>query len=388
MINQVFKEYMEEINSQELNYQKILSKEKGVIRMRRKMLNIAAVLFVIVLLGTVSTQIYAQIKWNIEFKEYQSSPVGEAKGNLDEVRESDYAEVLNMDYVVQDGVSVKIDSILLTDDCLDAKLEFQFAEDKQVNSETFRYGFAVYDENNNIYTIFSRTHIGEKRDNTTPFIYKELGIKYNKKDIYAIQLSDSCSIEVDEVNEAKKTIINHINIRARDSFPQSKKLYIRIFDLGYDMYDMSSYKPEQHTLDTAESFDITDARWIFEIDVPDKFYERNTIQLKLANEIPGFEINKATLTETSLVLNFKSEAYTNLIMAGKDMKGNEFMEATKNMLNITDGEGKIYQDIVGGTREEDGYKMTLDAGKKDLEKGLFVNFTVDGEKYSSELVVK
>lgn len=32
--------------------------------------------------------------------------------------------------------------------------------------------------------------------------------------------------------------------------------------------------------------------------------------------------------------------------------------------------------------------MNIDAGKKDLEKKLFVNFTVDGKKYTSELVEK
>lgn len=32
------------------------------------------------------------------------------------------------------------------------------------------------------------------------------------------------------------------------------------------------------------------------------------------------------------------------------------------------------------------YKMNIDAGKKDLEKKLFVNFISNGKKYTSELV--
>lgn len=32
------------------------------------------------------------------------------------------------------------------------------------------------------------------------------------------------------------------------------------------------------------------------------------------------------------------------------------------------------------------YKMNIDAGKKNFEKKLFVNFTVNGIKYTSELV--
>lgn len=69
------------------------------------------------------------------------------------------------------------------------------------------------------------------------------------------------------------------------------------------------------------------------------------------------------------------------------MKEN-FIEAQKNMLNITDGEGKMYQDIGGGTREEGIYKITYDASKKDLDKKLFMNFTVNGQKYTSELIQK
>ena len=68
---------------------------KGGNGMKKKILNIAAVFVAIVVIGATSSQMYAKIKWNVAFEEYKNRPVGEAKGNLDEVRESDYAEVLN-----------------------------------------------------------------------------------------------------------------------------------------------------------------------------------------------------------------------------------------------------------------------------------------------------
>ena len=390
MTNKIWKKYVDEIHNQDANFEKIRLRTKGVMNMKKKLLNMAAVFVAIVVIGATSSQIYAQIKWNVEFKNYQNGPVGEAKGNLEIVRDSDYAEVLNMDYVTQDGVSVKVDSILLTDDCLDANLTFQFAEDKQVNAQTFRYGFAVYDENKNIYGVFSgitsKLRVGDK-DNTVPFLYKDLGIKYNKNDLYSMELSDGASTGPIEVKEQERTIQTNINLRAKDAFPQSKKLYIRIFDLGYDMYDLDSVNPEKHTINTIEYFEITDAKWIFEIDVPEKFYEIKTQELILAKEIPDFEFEKATLTETSLVLRFKSKAYNDFVTAGKDFEGN-LGESMTAMLNITDAEGNVYQDIGGGSNGENGYKITWDAGKKDLEKKLFVNFTVDGQKYTSELVEK
>lgn len=386
MINKAFKEYMEEINNPEKNYKKILSKEKGVVNMKmntKKLVNIAAIFIAIVIVGVASTQIYAKIQWDIQFKEYQRRPVGEAKGTLEVAKDLGYAEAVDMDYITQDGISAKVESILLTDDCFNADIKFKFDEDKEVNSETFVYSYAVYDENNQIYQIFGRMHLGgktQKYDQLTPFIYKELGVKYNKHDIYAVQLADSGGIGSIEANEAEKTITTEITLRARDSFPRSKKLYIRVFDLGYTMFDSETR--------TAEDFQVSEAEWIFEIEVPDKFYERETLELKPEHEIPGIEFSKITITEAGLVLNFQSEAYLDLIAKGKDMKGNEFSEAAKTMLNITNAEGKVYQDIGGGTTKDNGYKMTIDAGKNDLAKRLYINFKVDGKQYTEELVKK
>ena len=350
---------------------------------RFKITNIAAVLLFAIIIGSITPMIYAKIQWNVEFKEYQNRPIGESKGSLDEARESDYAEILDMDYVKQDGVSIKPNSILMTDDCFDANITFKFAEDKIVNSETFGFGYAVYDEDKNMYDVYSRMHIGayEKYDNTVPFLYKELGIECDKKDMYEKILSDSGNCGVVEVNEEEKSLTANITFRAKDAFPKSKKIYIRIFDLGYFMVDNES----ERKLANAENFKISDAEWIFEIELPEKFYERQSLELKLKDEIPELDVEKITLTELGLVLKFKSQPYFELIQAGKDMKDN-FSNATKNMLNITNGEGKIYQELVSEMLKEDNFKITFDAGKKDLDKKLFINFTVDGKKYTSELI--
>lgn len=391
MINKVFQDYLEEVNNIDSNYKKIISKKRGVVNMKnykKKILNIVAIFVAIVFIGVASTQIYAKIQWDIKFKEYQNRPIGEAKGSLQEAKEAGYAEDVEMDYITQNGISIKVDSILLTDDCFDANISFKFDDNIVVDSESFTYGYAVYDESNNIYNINGRMHMNpnEKYDTVTPFIYKELGIKYNKKDIYSVQLADRSGISNVESNIENKSIVTNVTLRAEDSFPRSKKIYIRVFDLGYTMMDIDlGINDPDNRIRNVEDFKLSDAEWIFEIDVPDKFYERKTLELKIKDEIPDLEINKITLTEAGLVLNFKSKTYTELICAGKDMKGNEFSEATSKMLSITDGEGKTYQDLGGGTtREENGYKMILDAGKKDLDKKLYINFN----GYTSELVEK
>ncbi len=393
MKNGIYEEFAKEKFNQDNNYQAIISKIKEGDTMKKnkskkyKILNIAAIFVVAIITGIFAQNIYAKIQWDIKFKEYQYRPVEEAKGSLEEVKESGYAQVINMDYITQDGISAKVDSILLTDDCFDANVSFKFNKDVVLDSEKFTFGYAVYDENKNIYQISGRIHMDSpaKYDAITPFIYRELGVEYNKNDIYSTQLSDSSGLGNIEADEENRTITTNVTIRARDSFPKSKKIYIRLFDLGYTMFDVDL---TEKRITNAEDFQLSKAEWIFEIDVPDKFQERQTLELKLQNEIPDLEIEKITLTEAGMVLKFKSEGYNNLISAGKDMKNNEFSKARENYLSITDGDGKIYQDLGGGTTQDGGYKMILDAGKKDLNKKLYINFNSDGKQYTSELVTK
>ena len=55
-----------------------------------------------------------------------------------------------MDYLMQDGIGIKINSIILTDDCLDFDITFKFNEEINVDFKNFSFGYAVYDENKNI----------------------------------------------------------------------------------------------------------------------------------------------------------------------------------------------------------------------------------------------
>ncbi len=396
MKNELYEKFAEEKFNKDSNYKAIFSKikEGDTMKMKKcrkyKILNIAAIFMIIVIIASITPSIYAKIKWDIQFKEYQQNrQLGEAKGSLEDAKETGYAQVMDMNYVTQEGISAKVDSILMTDDCFDANISFKFDESIILDSQGFSFSYVVYDENNNIYQIFERMHMdpNQKQDTLTPFIYRELGVDYNKKDIYAIQFADRGGFGNIEANEENRTITTNITLRAGDTFPRSRKIYIKLFDLGYTMFDLENSNKENNEI-TVEDFQISKAEWLFEIDVPEKFQESQTLELKLQDDIPGLEIEKITLTEAGMVLRYKSVEYNNLITAGKDMKGNEFSKARESMLSITDGEGRVFQDLGGGTTQNGGYKMILDAGKKDLSKKLYINFKSNGEQYTSELVVK
>ena len=387
MINKTLKEHLENEYSKEKNYQKILYKEKKVVSMKRKILNIAAIFLVIIVAGVLSTNIYAEIQWNKEFDIYKNLPSVRTKGTLAEIKEGGYAEVIDTDYITQDGISIKVNEMLLTDDVLDVDLTFKFDENINVDYDRFSFGYSIYDEDKNVYAVSSRMHLGEnvKVDNTARYLYEELGIKYNKKNITALQLVNSSSRGIESTDKENRTIDMNITLRAKDKFPQSKKLFIRIFDLGYSVMETD---PDTRKITNMKDYKLSESKWNFEITVPDKFYERNTKELKLESQIPGIEFKNITITDTSLNLTFKSEEYDELIKAGKDMDSSVFLEKNQKMLYISDKTGNRYNEInIGTTGNEREYKMTLDVGMKYLDD-LYVNYLDNGIPYRVKLIEK
>ena len=387
MINKTLKKHLENEYSKEQNYQKILYKEKKVVSMKRKILNIAAIFLVIIVTGVLSTNIYAEIQWNKEFDIYKNLPSVRTKGTLAEIKEDGYAEVIDTDYITQDGISIKVNEMLLTDDVLDVDLTFKFDENVNVDYDRFDFAYSIYDEDKNVYAVSSRMHLGEniKIDNTARYLYEELGIKYDKKNITALQLINSSSKGIESTDKENRTIDMNITLRAKDKFPQSKKLYIRIFDLGYSVMETD---PDTRKITNMKDYKLSESKWNFEIIVPDKFYERNTKELKVESKIPGIEFKNITITDTSLNITFKSEEYDELIKAGKDMEPDDFAKMRDNILYISNETENRYNEInIGTTGNEKEYKITLDVGMKYLDD-LYVNYLDNGIPYKVKLIEK
>ena len=229
-------------------------------------------------------------------------------------------------------------------------------------------------------------HLGsnEKYDYYTPYMYKEIGVEYNKKDIYARQLNDIAGQE--NVSATDRNIISKLDMGSNKGFPKSKKLYIRVFDLGYYMSDVDDTGLRENI---TEDFVISNAEWIFEIDVPEKFYERQTTHLKLKDEIPGLEIGKITVTESGLVVKAKIEGFAEIVGFGKDININEWQKLRNETVNITDEDGNVYYETTMGTvQEKDWFRMSYQINKNMLNKKLFFNVKINGQQYTSQLVEK
>ena len=190
------------------------------------------------------------------------------------------------------------------------------------------------------------------------------------------------------IRASDRNIISEFEMTSEKGFPKSKKLYIRLFDLGFTMLDLSAEESGVGKIAAAEDFQLTDAEWFFDLDLPEKFYLRESMELVLKDTIPDLEIETVKISETGLILKAKSQDILELITAGKDMKAEEFTKKRNDMIYISDGEGNRYYDLNFGTTSSRGIKAIYDLNKKDLEKKLYLNFQPGDTLYTSELIQK
>ena len=99
--------------------------EKKKIKLWKKILWGIAVLIIILFITVISYKIYVHVDMDIRFKEFEKREAIETKGTLSYVEEDNYAKVEDTDYITQDGVGVKVDTISITDDTFNANINFK-----------------------------------------------------------------------------------------------------------------------------------------------------------------------------------------------------------------------------------------------------------------------
>ncbi len=281
-------------------------------KINRRVLNLAAILLIAIILGVEAPSIYAQIKWNIEYKEFENRPVEYASASIKQAMEEGNEKNIQMEYSYHDNIGVKLDSLMITDDFYSMNVEFAFPKEIQIHTDGFTYGYAVYDENKNVYGVYEGA-LGELGLSTSYWkkLYKEEDIAYNPKDVFparplADQLTGATVITSKEGN-----MIAQVTMKTPRDFPKSKKLFIRIFNVGYTMYEYDEENPE---MSLEQKFKITDAEWKLEVEVPNDFYQRQSISLTLEEEVEGFELKKLKVTETGTNVIFKMDGFRDLVM--------------------------------------------------------------------------
>ncbi len=387
MKNKVYEEFANKAFNKEENYEEIILKsEKNKKFTKRKILNIAAVFFVVILITVASNRIYAKIKWNIEFKEYEQREIVTGNAKIIEDEKNNYLEKVDMDYVTKDGVSIKVDNLAITDDSFRLEISFKFDENIEVPSHYFDFTYAVYDDENNVYGIFNRSD-GKKVITYDAMLYKELGIKFNRFDFLENQINDGGGKGLIKSIPEEKKLIEEITMYSLEKgFPKSRKIFIRISNLGYNMSNIEEVDGKPKITDN-EYFKLSDAEWIFEIEVPEKFYNREVTKLSLSEEIPEMEFTKLEISELGLVVRANYDKIEEFLEKQIDTQDPRVItNLEQNLLYLTDEEGNIYNYVASYLGKEKGIECKFDVSKKMLEKNLYINSLRDGKLYTAQLI--
>lgn len=383
-MNKAFKDYLYKKDD---DYEEIIEKSNKKRFTRKTLLTRVAVFIIIFFLVAVTPSIYAQIKWNIEFKEYQRDRKVSDKISLiiDENKDDGSNYIVNSNPVEINGIKVNIDSIVVTNNNIAVIATFEFDDISNINSDTFTTGFAIYDENNTVYYLSPRMHLGEKNLNLgrmNKLIYDEIGATFDKKDIFNAQYTQSTSVGKEKVEGNKITLRYQIN--SISGYPKFKTLNIKIFDLGFSMVDrVEGEKP------IVQNFDVSKDEWNFSIDMPERFLNRENTKLKLNNNIEGLTIDRFELAETGLVITGTLKDFGEYVEGGLNGSIENWSEFANRILYITDEDGNEYISNEFGTyAKENGFHISFNnIGKDDLDKKLYLHACINYEDKVEEIII-
>ena len=354
---------------------------------RKTLLTRVAVFIIIFFLVAVTPSIYAQIKWNIEFKEYQRDRTVSDKVSLiiDENKDDGSNYIVNSNPVEINGIKVNIDSIVVTNNNIAVIATFEFDDISNINSDTFTTGFAIYDENNTVYYLSPRMHLGEKNLNLgrmNKLIYDEIGATFDKKDVFSAKYTQSTSVGKEKVEGNKITLRYQIN--SISGYPKFKTLNIKIFDLGFSMVDrVEGEKP------IVQNFDVSKDEWNFSIDMPERILNRENTKLKLNNNIEGLTIDRFELAETGLVITGTLKDFGEYVEGGLNGSIENWSEFANRILYITDEDGNEYISNEFGTyAKENGFHISFNnIGQDDLDKKLYLHACINYEDKVEEIII-
>ena len=350
--NKILYEYFDKQNiiSQKENYETICSKINKKDSIKRKIMNIAAIIVIVFTFG-ISTTIYAKRAWEIEYKEYENRSINYVSTSL----QTSKIENLNMEYSYQKGIGVKIDSIVKTTDTLLMNINFDIDNFSNINTDTLSFGYAVFDEKNNIYDISERLKLGEGEKWTyAQKLCRELNLKYKPSKFLPTVLTNGGKLPTIIKSEAGN-IIFETEDNSYLGYPESGKLYIRIFDVGFVMSDSYVNENGEIIFSDVEDFELSNCEWQFEIEIPKEFYKDSFIELKPIKEQEDFEIKKAILSETALMLDI-NHVYSFIdvnTISLVDENGNNFLRGLSYS-----GDNKL--------------QILFDIGKKNFNKNLIL----------------
>ncbi len=271
---------------------------------------------------------------------------------LDE--EENYIGNVNMEYSYLDNIGIKVNNIILSDNDLDIILDFDFSK-KTLNRNSVLVNYIIYDENNNVYS-YADYNISDRAKNYKKFC-RDMNINYQKENwrdnIYAKGQAQNNLLETNE------RLITQLAVKSDRKLPNSKKIYIRIFDIGY--------------LDNAKFLSISNNNeWILEVNIPDEYHDRTNIELETISNTNYFVLNSAYITDTSMTLIAKLQGLEGSI---------------SNKVIVIDENGKEYKSKLI-YRNGNLFTLAFDINKSIVTNKLYIKVLNNDKFEEIELVRK
>ena len=364
--NSILSNYLSKTYDKEKNLESIHSKIKKHEVDHKKYLNIAAIFILTICISSIG---YAMKKRDLFYQEFENRKIGHSNAvNL--ALENGLEEKIDMEYLYQDDIGIKIDSILLTNDNLKMNVNFKFKNYSNLNTVNMGFCYAIYDENNNIYQIFERYVPKESYKSYKQYkklLAKELNLRNYfweelPKELAGSGLTPYC------ITSKDGNLIFETNIKTMVGFPKTKKLFVRIYNPGYCYADYIYYtnpitKTKVGYPVNVENHKLSNSEWQFEINISDTLYNSEVLNLKFNEDVKEFELEKAEISDTGLLIELNLS------------KGYSYENNGKEIFKVTNNKGEEIVNSLGRS-ENNHYSMLYDISKDELDNGIYFHINI------------
>ncbi len=315
-------------------------------RTQNKTIKVAAMICIIIFLGTGGTiwAIMYNDTANKIYKDIQSLFVSES---MKDMMQNGYIEHEATNFIYQKEIGIRIKEIVMSDHDLQFFLDIQ--SDKKSVKTLVAQNIFIYDENQNILVCYDRQR------------YEKFCKQYDLPIQDSIQsLEDGYSINTLIEEEYYKE--DMYAIRTTKGFPKSKKLFIEI---GWIIDEKTNR--------------IVKGNWKFEIELPERFWQRENYSYILEEENKNFEILQAEVSQTQMLFEIREKEQ------GFDIQHAHITTENGEMYYISQHQGIIITETGENSKRvrfdinTDIASQTMQITGKDKE-GKTVTFLIKREK--------
>ena len=280
-----------------------------------------------------------------------------------EMAENGYIQNVNMDFIENNEVYVKVNNILMDDYNLDIVFEVKTKENTEKISDIEIEDLIISDENNNlIYCNYNRADLYEQ-------FCKEHNIEFSKMNMHNNLTNGGYQTQIIEKTEDS---IKFLYKMYSDNYPKSKEL---IFN----------FKKINMLVNNEVSKELK-GNWNIKIDLPEDFYTRKTLI---------YSVKDNSDTENKIIIEEAIGAYTemHITLLMKDAKAP--YEATEEEIEKFLSSITLEDEIVATLENEDGEIFEESISSSDGNGGmsqhpngdvtLYLTFPITKDKYTDTL---